>query len=690
MLLAAADFLRFSNPRSWLSPFLARLVCALLLSLTGLTGLNGLAQAAEAVNVRFDGQQASRVQPVLLVRVSFSDQAFTFPRDDFHKLMFSADSSVSSVTNYYLENSYGDFLLQPIAETQDAINDGIVDVVLAGNHPDIGNDYGSASARLVKEALFAAADYVDFKQFDSNANGAIESSELAIVFMVAGYEKAFGGVNAPKPNVWAHQKEISLSVGGVELTRYAMFGEKHQNHLATIGIISHEMGHLLFDLPDLYDRDFQSHGIGRWGLMGLGSWNSAGGLSGSAPAHMMAWSKQKAGFLKPKDIDFNQSQFRLASSSTGPNALRIWVDPFRHGEHFLLEYRSDESFDRGLPGHGLLVSHIDDWVGYGKAGNQNDVAERKLVDIEEADGRKDLDNLSNLGDELDVFNDAYGQDYFGEQSLPASISYAGNGSGIEIFDIKVTDVVSGRVSLPYARVQGYLGDNIGYAEGSDFSVLKETDVVEGAIDANPSLLSVVGFNLNDRDNSAFRMPWLHGVDIFSPAEGSIDVSVYAAFNGLSLNQPLLLNLSRSVKEGWNRVYLPAAVFVGDLQEVFVQVVANTGLSIDKKGMASGKSFVSMGSAGFERAEFDFNQRLLVANYEQPLDSVNVSAEHDQINKDASSGANVGSSVGSNVSSSVGSNVGTGVSASVNGSSGSGGAFGFVFIILLAVARFYRC
>ncbi len=682
MFFADTAFLRFFYSRSWASLVLTSVVSVLLVV------LNVKAQAIEVDAARFDGHQASRLQPVLLVRISFSDQVFTFPREDFQKLMFSTDSSVSSVTNYYLENSYGDFLLSPVAESQDVVNDGIVDVVLAGSHPNIGNDYGSASAKLVKEALFAATEYVDFARYDSNSNGSLEASELAIVFMVAGYENAFGGVNAPKPNVWAHQKEISVSVGDVELTRYAMFGEKHQNHLATIGIISHEMGHLLFDLPDLYDRDWQSNGIGRWGLMGLGSWNSAGGLSGSSPAHMVAWSKQKAGFLKPKDIDFNQSQFRLASSSTGPNALRIWLDPFRHGEHFLLEYRSDANFDRGLPGHGLLITHIDDRVGYGKAGSQNDVAERKLVDIEEADGRKDLDNLSNLGDELDVFNDASGQDYFGEQSFPASINNAGNGSGVEIFNIKVTDVVSGLVSLPYQRMKGHLGDNVGYAEGNDFSVLKSADVLENLDDVNAPLVSVVGFNLNDRDGSEINMPWLHGIDIFSPGEGAINLSVYAVFDGASLNSPLLLDLEYSAKIGWNRIEFPAAIFVGNLQEVFVQLVVEAGLSIDKKGFASGKSFVSVGSAGFEASSFDFNQRLLIASYDQNL--VSASNDNSHVNNGSELSVNDSSNVSSNGSNgSNGSGIGANVGSSVDASSGAGGAFGVFFIILIGAARFFR-
>lgn len=200
------------------------------------------------------------------------------------------------------------------------------------------------SANLVEDVINKASASVDFKSFDLNDNGRLEETELAIVFIVAGYENAYGEEDASTPNVWAHQKEISFSIGGVRLSSYAMFGEKHQTHLATIGIISHELGHVLFGLPDLYDRQKMSNGIGTWGLMGLGSWNSHSGVgsghAGSAPTHMMAWTKIKAGFVKPQDVEGQERVFNLASTTTTPEVLRLWVDPFRHGEHFLLELRT--------------------------------------------------------------------------------------------------------------------------------------------------------------------------------------------------------------------------------------------------------------------------------------------------------------------------------------------------------------
>ena len=52
-------------------------------------------------------------QPVLLLRVSFIDQDFTYSRSEFQNLMFSSAPDASSVTRYYLENSYQQFHIQP-------------------------------------------------------------------------------------------------------------------------------------------------------------------------------------------------------------------------------------------------------------------------------------------------------------------------------------------------------------------------------------------------------------------------------------------------------------------------------------------------------------------------------------------------------------------------------------------------
>jgi immune inhibitor A len=553
-----------------------------------------------SVSVQATSAASEVSQPVLLLRLSFTDQDFSYSRSEFQDLIFSTQEGVSSVARYYLENSYQQFHIKPAQETEGVVNDGVIDVRLPYAHPNFGDNYGSKSQNLVRDALAQVDRYIDFSSFDLNGDAQLSSRELAVVLIVAGYENAYGGNSAPEPRVWAHKSDISgVSLDGTGLDSFAMFGEQHQNHLATIGIISHEMGHLLFALPDLYDRQGDSNGIGRWGLMGLGSWNSSGGYSGNSPAHMMAWSKAKAGFLKPEDVEGDEFEFSLASATHVPEAMRVWLDPFRHGEHFLLEYRQQSLLDSALPGEGLLISHVDDWVGYGQAGPQNDVAEHKLVDIEEADGRDDLDQLENRGDQLDVYNDAYGQNYFGSSSFPASLDYHGNMSGVEISNIQVGNKVRGTITLPYQQLGNNLGhdDKVGVAWG-----------VKGL--KTQSLISLP---------LSRGLPWAHGIDIFSPGEGELTISLFSDLVDGRVVGEIHSTALRTVSRGWNRISFADRVDLSAYTQVYLHVsmeaVSSRPFSIDNQKLASGQSYTESGGV-FRKASFDFNQRLLVANQQQ--------------------------------------------------------------------------
>ena len=60
-------------------------------------------------------------------------------------------------------------------------------------------------------------------------------------------------------------------------------------------IVLHEFGHAL-GLPDLYDTDYSSSGIGNWGVMSGGSWGG-NGSSPWYPVHFSAWCKTTLGWV---------------------------------------------------------------------------------------------------------------------------------------------------------------------------------------------------------------------------------------------------------------------------------------------------------------------------------------------------------------------------------------------------------
>lgn len=91
-----------------------------------------------------------------------------------------------------------------------------------------------------------------------------------------------------------------------------------------IGVFCHELGHIL-GLPDLYDVNGGGAGIGHWGLMGSGNWNSP-----ERPAHMDAWCKQELGWVLPTTIGWQPTPVNIPDAENNPVAFRL---PF-HDERF--------------------------------------------------------------------------------------------------------------------------------------------------------------------------------------------------------------------------------------------------------------------------------------------------------------------------------------------------------------------
>ncbi|MDF1764319.1 MAG: M6 family metalloprotease domain-containing protein, partial [Oleibacter sp.] len=320
----------------------------------GWSGTNGAEQAPTAVNetnmatapsrkpVRYTGGQFE--QPVVVVRVSFSNQSFSYSADEVSQRLFA---STDSVADFYLENSYQQFRIVPAAETSGTRNDGIIQITLDSAHPDFGSSYGSASNALVKSAFAALPNFMNLPAYDSNGDGWLDSSELGVVVLVAGYEQAFAADATPHPRIWAHKSSVSATaVGGVWISNYAMFGERHNDHLATVGLIAHELGHLLLDLPDLYDSVGYGKNIDEWGLMSYGIWNSSGQFAGDRPAHMVSWAKEFVGFAHADD--HSRGAVTLSSSSSKADMLRIDLDPYRHGQRIMIEHRFPQGYDAGL------------------------------------------------------------------------------------------------------------------------------------------------------------------------------------------------------------------------------------------------------------------------------------------------------------------------------------------------------
>jgi len=391
--------------------------------------------------------------PLVIIRIEFDNYYFTRPASTWASKIFG--TSEGELNHYFNEISYGKFQFQQAIESDGDINDGIITVHLDENHPD---DLEEKIDRLVS-AVRLADSSINFSQYDTNKNGAISSDELQIMFLVAGGELATG----LHPGIWAHSwcmygtNATAPTLDNVRLMNcndngtYSAFGERHfsfttSGNDATIGIIAHELGHAVFDLPDLYDTDYSSAGIGNFGLMGGGSWAYKVGDSypGQTPVHMTGWTKIRCNFTSATKIENNIMDMEVKATSNNDYSL-YQIPTGRVGEYFLIENRYASGYDRGLDSlsgsgsyeGGLSILHIDENLLSSclQTNSCNDDENHKLVDVEEANNIFTMDNdWEYPGHENNLFFAGNKED-FTPLTSPNSDRYDGGESGVNLTNI---------------------------------------------------------------------------------------------------------------------------------------------------------------------------------------------------------------------------------------------------------------
>lgn len=552
---------------------------------------------------------SATTQPLLLLLVSFTDTAFVYNEASFVSLIYGASGSVKS---FYTENSYGNFTVTPAIESAGAANDGAVSVAMTYAHPNFGNTYGASHDQLIRDAVLAADPYVNFAAYDTNGDGNILPQELSLLMIIAGYENSYGGSGSLTPRIWAHAGSIASASGATvdgKLVRfYGMFGERHGTssgtHQATIGVMCHELGHHFLGLPDLYDTDGTSEGIGNWGLMGSGSWNYASGYSGSSPAHFTAWDKGRVYFLAFQDYLYSTSSVLLGPASSSASVARLWVDKYKHGEAFLLENRQKSGFDAGLPGPGLLITHVDDL----KATNRDEA--HKLVDVEEADGLTQMDTKVNRGDTGDPWPGSTAKTTFSNTSTPNTRDYTGTATGVAVTNIYTSgsDVVADLTPKPVAQ----MCDNVGYDDWG----------VSGSSRGYNSTVIWTALRVTNTTG----MNTLDGVDLYQSDSGvtgyTIDFYLYSTISVAGTPGSLLhTQTGLAGVPGWNRLLLttPQPFPPGEERAIVLKITGNTASAVwaryDPYGALSDRSYIDAnGVAPFYNMSSygDLNQKALLS------------------------------------------------------------------------------
>lgn len=393
--------------------------------------------------------------PVILV--DFPDQRREFSPDQFDDMMNERGyRGTGSFKDYYEEVSYGQ--LSPSAT--------VVGWFTARNdHDYYGGDSLTHQLELVQRAVdeAEAGGLLDWSQFDNDDDGDVD----VVVIIHAGR----GGEEGDDTNIWSFFGRLSWqnldrTYDNVKIDAFTMQPEKFGNDQSSIGVFVHEFGHGL-DLPDLYDTDESSEGIGVWGVMGAGSWGGDG-FSPHTPTHFCAWSKTRLRWLSPDTVDSIRYDLKIDPIETNPIAYRI-DNPSDHSEYFFLVNRQKSGFDRRLPGKGLLIWHMDEdkTARWPWANDVNAEEPHYGVGLEQADGKFDLENGNNRGDSGDPFPGLSRNVVFDNNSTPNSASYESRPSYVTVHNIALAgSTVSVDIWLP--------GSGAPYLTFESFSIL-ETD-----------------------------------------------------------------------------------------------------------------------------------------------------------------------------------------------------------------------
>lgn len=362
-------------------------------------------------------------QKGLVVLVEYQDVKFTLdnPHDYFSRMLnedgFSDYGGTGCAAEYFRESSMGRFRPQfdvygPITLSQSMSYYG-------GNSSSGGTDRNPQ--KMAVEACRQLDATVDFSEYDRDGDGIIDN---VFIFYAGRGEATGGGANTVWPHSWyvTAAERFPYTFDGVLLDRYACSNEWIDERPDGVGTFIHEFSHVM-GLPDLYATDYSdAFTPGGWSVLDYGSYNN----SGHTPPLYSVYERYALGWMEPRVID-GPATVRLKTVDTNQGCI---IPTSSANEFFLLENRQQTGWDKYIPGHGMLVWHVDYNSSVWNANTVNNSATHQYVDIEEADNTQTEDSRDG-----DAFPGTAGVTSFTDDTGPSMRTWSGQGLGLPITDI---------------------------------------------------------------------------------------------------------------------------------------------------------------------------------------------------------------------------------------------------------------
>lgn len=395
-------------------------------------------------------------QKGLVILVEYDDVEFKYGDFDYFNRMlneegFSDYGSLGSVRDWFIDNSDGRFLPE-------------FDVYGPVKLPNIrkyygGNDILGNDERPYEMAIHACQildEDVDFSQYDMDGDGLIDN---VFIFYAGKGEHDSNISNA----VWPHSWDIALagtneeySFDGVKLNHYACTCEYPSGYKRPdgIGTFVHEFSHVM-GLPDLYVTTYTGGFTpGAWSVMDTGPYNN----DRLTPPNYSSYEKVALGWID--FLPFSEGRMEIPELSATGVAYAMPTE--KDNEFFFFENRQQTGNDEFLPGHGMLVWHVDYRESIWDMNVVNNTSRHQYVDLVEADNVKSESTRAG-----DAFPGTKNVTSFGFNTKPQLASWAKNPVAFDLVDIEESEdgLISFNAVVPEIEEPGAV-DAIEAAEGN--------------------------------------------------------------------------------------------------------------------------------------------------------------------------------------------------------------------------------
>ncbi len=253
--------------------------------------------------------------------------------DALQRRLFDGAAFPGTFSEYYDEVSFG--LLDVTGTVYEWVGLSQSELYYTG-YPTQGLTPGvSHTDEMISETVALLDGGVDFGLYDNDGPDGIPNSgdDDGYVDLLVIVHPTKGGECGGYDHMWSHSwqysgwneegqplvtGDLSASGGYILIDDYFIAPTVScEGGLIEIGVFCHEFGHSL-GLPDLYDYNGGGSGIGFWGLMGSGNWNTP-----QSPAHLSAWSREQLGWIEPVEIGWREEERALESIGKSAEAFKL-------------------------------------------------------------------------------------------------------------------------------------------------------------------------------------------------------------------------------------------------------------------------------------------------------------------------------------------------------------------------------